>query len=706
MIPALYSFRRLKATSRTGVMVLSCVVFFFFFSLDRASARIVRVVIQRTELAAFDGASFGKIGHYEKLVGVAYGEVDPNDAHNRIIQDIALAPRNSRGMVEYSMDIYILRPISAQQGNSVLFYDVVNRGNKGALPRYNVNAPGSNEPANTVAAAGDGFLMSHGYTLVWSGWQADQLPGNNRMTITVPTLTVTPSGDLITAMVHMELMVAAPTKTLNLSSGWFPGLTTASYPTTSFDTTKATLTQRVREEDSPVPIASSDWAFADCSTTAFPGVPSATQICLKNGFDPNYIYDLKYQACEPKVLGLGFASTRDFISYLRHTKEGEELVGLRSGTSGPLGAIMYGASQSGRYVRSFLDLGFNADEQGRIVFDGMIPHLATGRLPLNVRWGQPSRASGQHEDHSYPASEEPLTWGNESNPIQGVKSKSGSLLDRCNESRTCPKIMQVVTQTEYWQWRMSLGTTDPLGKKDLPVPDNVRIYFLSSTEHAGAAVSSKGICQQFSNPAPYRETLRALLVALTDWILHDKTPPASRYAMLKDGTLGKPEDTGFPSIPGVSYTGLINYFQELNFGNDFRPREESGIVAPGKKVPGANYVVLAPKVDKDGNDIAGVRSSTIQAPLGTYTGWNLRKAGFAEGELCSNTGSYIPFAVHKADRMASGDPRLSLEERYGNHAGYVAAVTAAANQLVGQGYLLPEDAQRLIAEAQASNVLQ
>jgi hypothetical protein len=189
-------------------------------------------------------------------------------------------------------------------------------------------------------------------------------------------------------------------------------------------------------------------------------------------------------------------------------------------------------------------------------------------------------------------------------------------------------------------------------------------------------VPTKGVCQQLSNPAPYRETLRALLVAMTDWILHDQTPPASRYPMLKDGTLAKPMEIGFPQIPGVTYEGLIDELQAVDFGNDFRPRDESGIVAPGKKVAGAHYVVLAPKVDEDGNDVAGIRSTAIQAPLATHTGWNLRASGFAEGELCSMIGSYVPFRVHSADREASGDPRRSLEERYGNHAGYVAAETS------------------------------
>jgi hypothetical protein len=668
------------------------------------SAHIVRVVIQRVESPTFGGASFGTVGQYQKLVGVAYGEVDPGDPHNAIIQDIALAPRNSRGMVEYSMDVYILRPLDARKGNQVLFYDVVNRGNKLALAGYNVGAGGSNDPANTTAAAGDGFLMSHGYTVIWTGWQADVLPGSARMGIRVPTLTLGWSGEVLSAMVDSELLVSSRQNTLNLSSGSFTGLSTGSYPAASLDTTKAALTRRIREQDPPQTIDAADWAFADCSAKPFPGVPSPTQICLKSGFDPNFVYDLQYQAIEPKVLGLGFAATRDFISYVRHVDEGVQLIGLKKGEVEPHAAIFYGASQSGRYVRSFLDLGFNLDEQNQMVFEGMIPHLATGRIPLNVRWGQPGRATGQHEDHMSPIAEYPDAWVAEQDPIEGVAA--GSILDKCKESKTCPKVMQEVTGTEYWQGRMSLDTTDPAGENDLAVPDNVRIYFLSSTEHGPAAVPAKGVCQQLSNPAPYRESLRAMLIGMTEWVLHDKRPPVSRYPTIKDGTLVKSEDTGFPKIPGVNYTGLFNYYQLMDFGKAFKPLQMSGIVAPPTKVPGANYTVLVPKTDQDGNDVAGVRSTTIQAPVATYTGWNLRATGFSENELCGLSGSYVPFAAHKADRTANGDPRLSLEERYPSHASYVSAVTAAANDLVSQGYLLPEDARRLIGEAQASNIPQ
>lgn len=698
---------RLRLSGRTKTLGCTILTLFCLVAAlsNTASAKIVRVVISKKESPAFGGAFFGAAGQYEELIGTAYGEINPNNPHNKIIQDISVAPRDSHGMVEYSMDICILRPIDARKGNGVLFYGVVNRGNKLAFAWYNVGASASNVLPDTMAAAGDGFLMSRGYTIVWAGWQGDLLPGNDRMRIRVPTLTRAELGAAATAMLDSELIVNARTTTINLSSGAFTGMIHASYPTASLDTQKATLTWRKHPLDAPKPIASNQWAFADCTAKPFPGTPSTTKICLKTGFAPNRIYDLHYMATAPKVLGLGFASTRDFISYLRYAPQGRSLIGLRpSDSSGVRAAIMYGASQSGRYIRTYVDLGFNADEKGRIVFDGMIPQLATGRIPLNVRWGQPGRAYGEYEDHFYPVMEDPLTWENEYDPIQ--KEQTGSLLDRCTASRTCPKIMQEVTATEYWQGRMSLDTTDPLGKKDLPIPPNVRIYFFSSTEHAPARyLPSLGICQQLSNPAPYREFLRDLLVRMTAWILTGEAPPPSRYAMLKNGTLVPPKDTGFPKIPGVNYAGLVDGYQALNFGPAFRDADDSGVEAPAKLISGETYPVLVPKVDKDGNDIAGLRSTTIQAPLGTYTGWNLRAAGHAKGQLCGLQGSYIPFAKTRAQRLADGDPRLSLQERYENHAGYVAAVKKAAKRLVSEGYLLPEDAQRLVREAQASSVL-
>lgn len=662
------------------------------------TSRVARLQITRREPFA-GGASFGITGPYETLVGVAHLEADPSDPHNAIIQDINLAPRNARGMVEYSTDVYILKPVDMDRSNGVLFYDVVNRGNKVALASFNVGMPPGNEPTQ----AGDAFLQNRGYTIVWTAWQADVLPGSDRLTMRVPVAS-NPDGSAITGTVRAEYIVTAATSTLNLSSGSFTALNHASYETVSLDNSTATLTRRMRENDPRVPVPNGQWAFADCTSMPFPGTPSTTRICLRDGFHPNFIYELIYAAKNPTVLGLGLAATRDVVSFLRYASADDQ------GTANPLAgklrlALMYGASQSGRYMRSFLDLGFNENVMGRVVFEGMIPHIATAGIPLNVRFGQPGRAYGQHEDHLYPGYESPFTWTPVDDPLA---RRTASLLDRCQQKRNCPKIFQTVSSTEYWQGRMSLNTTDSLGQRDLEIPNNVRVYLYSSTQHGPAALPAQGICQQLSNPNPNRESARALLVALEQWVRSGVEPPPSQIATVRGGTLVRPTKASirWPEIPGVKYTGVLNELTLLDFGSQFGPRNGSGIVRePPTVISGRDYVVLVPKVDADGNEMAGIRSTTVQAPLGTYTGWNLRRAGFAEDELCGLSGSFIPLARTRAERMTKGDPRPSLEDRYGTQAGYVAAVRAAADRLVAQRLLLPEDAERLVQQAQASGVL-
>jgi hypothetical protein len=664
-----------------------------------AEARITRIEITRVEAPTFGGATFGSVGTYDKLVGRAFGEVDPRDPANSIIQDIELAPRNRRGMVEYSMDIYVLTPHDAHRGNATIFYDVVNRGNKVVLGSFNTGAVGGNEPTS----AGDGFLQSEGFTIVWSGWQPDVAAGGDRLTMTAP-IAREPGGASITGTVRGEYIVTAPTTTQNLSSGSFTALTHTSFPTVSLDTREAVLTRRVKQADPRVEIPATDWAFADCTTAAFPGAPSATQICLKDGFDTNHIYELLYTARDPVVSGLGFAATRDLIAFLHRARTDD------AGTANPLAGqiratLAHGTSQSGRYLRSFVSLGFNRDEQGRPVFDGMNPHLASQQIPLNVRFGQPGRAYGQHEDHLYPNAQPPFSWDDSIDPLAG---DIGGLLDACHRTGTCPKIIQTVSSTEYWQGRMSLDTTDVHGRFDLPEPGNVRIFHFAGTQHVPAGVAATGICQQLSNPNPYQGGQRALLVALRNWVIGNVEPPASQVSTLRTGTLvdPAPRAIGWPAIPGVRDAGLLDELPLLDYGRRFDIDRETGIVdEPPRTVGRVAYTILVPRVDGDGNEVAGLRSVGLQAPLGTYTGWNLRRAGFSEDELCGLTGSFIPFATTRAERQASGDPRPSLEERYGDHAGYVAAVRAASVRLVAQRLLRQADADPLIAQAAASSVL-
>ncbi|MFL6655844.1 MAG: alpha/beta hydrolase domain-containing protein, partial [Sulfurifustis sp.] len=510
-------------------------------------------------------------------------------------------------------------------------------------------------------------------------------------------------GSDITGRVRGEYIVSAPISTQNLSSGFFTALTHLSYETVSLDNNTAMLTKRVKESDVRIPVPNGDWAFADCTSVAFPGTPSTTQICLKDGFSPNFIYELLYTAKNPTVLGLGFAATRDLISFLRDAEKDE------AGNPNPLAhgirtALAHGTSQSGRYVRTFLALGFNRDERGGTVFDGMNPHLATLQIPLNVRFGQPGRGYGQHEDHLYPAAEPPFTYPKF---IDSIAHEHHGILDECRRTRSCPKIIQTVSSTEYWQGRMSLDTTDVRGRLDVPEPANVRFFHLAGTQHVPAAAPAAGICQQLSNPNPYREGLRALLTALREWVVTGVEPPGSRIPTLQTRTLVHSDagSIGWPNLPGVKYTGLLNELALLDFGRRFDADDETGVIDEPPRIRGAEYTVLVPKVDADGNEVAGLRSVTLQAPLGTYTGWNLRRAGFAEDEVCGLTGSFIPFARTKAQRESNGDPRPSLEERYGTHDGYVAAVRAAANRLVAQRLLLGADAERLITQAEASSVL-
>jgi len=692
--------RRARGRGVRNMARAAALAVFLCAAAGAADARLTRIDITRIESPAFGGASFGTAGTYDRLVGRAYGEVDAVDPHNGVIEDIHRAPRNARGKVEYATDVYILKPHDLALGNGTVLYDAPNRGNKAALRLFDLDPASGNEPDS----GGDGFLLDRGYTLVWSAWQGDVLPGQGRMTIAVPAARRHRDSE-ITGRVRAEFIVDAPVATLNLSSGAYTGLTHASYAAVSIDNTSgANLTRRVRESDPRAAVPAASWAFADCRTVPFPGTPDPTRICVKDGFGPDFIYELTYTARNPRVLGLGFAATRDLISFLRYQARDDQ------GTPNPLGGavrwvLMHGTAQAGRFLRGFLQLGFNQSEDGRIVADGVNLHLATQAIALNVRFGQPGRAYGQHEDHLYPAAEAPFAWASSYDPIS---MREGGLLDGCRATSTCPKIVQTVSSSEYWQGRMSLDTTDVHGVIDQTLPPMVRIYQFAGTQHFPAAVPQIDVCQQATNPNAYAPTMRALLVALQDWVVHGIEPPASRYPTLRDGTLVRadPASFGWPAIPGVRFTGLKNDLAMIDFGSHFRPFDESGqVTEPPVARHGHDYLVLVPKIDADGNEIAGVRSVMMQAPLGTYTGWNLRRAGYAEDELCAQNGSFIPFHVSQAERAAAGDPRRSLQERYGSHGGYVSAVKAAAEQLVADHFLLADDAGALVAQATASAML-
>jgi Alpha/beta hydrolase domain len=655
-----------------------------------ADAKITKIIIEKREVFA-NGHEFPVTGAYEKLVGKAYGEVDPKHPLNKAIVNLDNAPRNSNGNVEYRVDLFILKPLDMRRGNETIFYDVLNRGNKAM--RFNVGAARSND-LSALEHAGDGFLMRQGYTLIWSGWQGDTLPGNERMTAEFPVAKKRDGSPvrrwIRTEFVFQKASFSVPVSFDRESRDVRP------YPTVEQSMPQAKLFRRSRPHAVPELIAREQWSFARCpdGTTQ---TPSNTDICFPAGFSPDAIYELVYEARDPIVMGLGFAATRDIVSFLRReTSEGNPLSydGGQGRRAAPRWTLGFGSSQAGRFLKDLVYQGFNQDEDKRIVFDGVIPHISgSRRIFVNAEFAMPGRFPTALEGHYYPGDEFPFTYETISDPIT---KKTDGLLARCRKQQACPKIFHWDSGTEAYQGRNSLVITDPSGKSDVPIPANVRLYYFSGTQHGPAEKPLRGMCQQLSNPLSYQETQRALVVALQDWVAKGIQPPASRFPRLSDGTLVPParEKQGFPAIPGVKYDGKLNDV----FLNDQR-------AVPPQHLAGTEYPLLVPRVDRDGNETSGVRSVELQVPMATHAGWNLRAKGFIEDELCYLNGSYIPFAKTKEEREKGGDPRPSVEERYKDHAEYIQMLSLAARTLIRDRFLLPEDAERIIAEAKKSGAL-
>jgi Alpha/beta hydrolase domain len=650
----------------------------------------------------FEGRTFGSVGTYEKLRGKAYGEVDPHDRRNRVITDIELAPRNARGKVEYSMDIYILKPVNLRDGNDKLFMEVNNRGGK-LFGAFN-GSSGGNDPT-TAAHAGDAFLMNQGYSMAWNGWDPSAPAGNNSLTLTVPVATHR-DGSTITGRSYEYIVFdnAATTQS------------TLAYPAANpADKASATLTVRDRLRDSGeliTTIPPSGWEYTSAAGTAIRLLPAGTP------FKQSAIYEFSYTAKNPFVAGLGFAATRDFVSFLRHAKADDY------GNPNPLArqvkhTYTFSVSQPARYLNDFETLGFNEDERGSRVIDGILNWIGGGSgIGMHVRFAQPGRTERNRQNHRYPEANFPFTYERFKDPYsKGDKAGRG---DRCEKTDTCAKSLQVNSANEYWVKAGSLLHTDPLGRDLEDDPDYVRFYLLSSVEHtvAGSNANPPGqgnSCQQIRNTTDPNPALRALFIALDEWVSEKRKPPSSQvptrstaaYSMRLDNGVGfVPQAAlGFPSIPGVTYSGLITVRHKFDFG----PRYDDGIMdvnPPG--FSGPVYPSFVSKVDADGNDVAGIRLPAVSAPIATTTGWALRAPNFGGGpwDGCEASGQWIAFKKTQIERMAAGDPRRSLEERYGNHQGYVDAVAAAARALEARRFLLPADVQRYIDAAQASSVLQ
>jgi hypothetical protein len=557
------------------------------------------------------------------------------------------------------------------------------------------DAPSSNA-LSKPADAGNGFLMRRGYTVVWCGWIGELLSGDHRLLLRAPT--ATNNGKPIRGVVRYEMVTDAPAETLPLSRRENHG----SYSPTQRGEAEGTLTWRLRETDERVPIPRAQWSLMRLPVApvqqGVPGTLGQVRLRLAGGFRPGYIYELVCEAEGPIVQGVGYAAVRDLISFLRY--DASERNPLRGANGKPAiqRAHGFGVSQSGRFLRTLLYFGFNADEADRKVFDGLMPHVAGGGLGFfNHRFAQPTRHNGQHEEHLFPGDMFPFTYGDAEDPY-GKRTDGILRRLRDTEPRLLPKVMHTQSAAEYWHRSGSLVHTDPLGTKDADVPEEVRIYAFGGTQHGPAVDPPKhGIADNLNNPGDYRPLLRAQVEALDTWVRDGKTPPPSVYPRIADKTLvdWRQTCTGFPALPGVRYPEVIQRPSSLDFGPQFLTKGAITIDPP--KV-GGHYVVLVPKSGPDGNDLGTLLPPEVAVPLATYTGWNLRRREVgAEGMLASLLGSYIPFPRTASERKAAGDPRPSIEERYGTFAKYREQFAAECRRLVQQRYLLPEDADGLMA---------
>jgi hypothetical protein len=637
----------------TGIIAIACV-----FPLA-SRAEIVRFdVLER--VPAFAGRSFGTVGTYERITARATFALNPADDRNAVITDLALAPRNADGKVEATADVVILRPTDPAHGNGTLLLEVPNRGRKLAPQLFDDSAqPGANN-ADKAEDAGIGFLHRQGYTMVWVGWQGDIPSKPGQLAMTAPVI------KNITGPAREETIFDNTTS---------PARATLTWPAAD----PANLNVTVRA------------AWADPRQTP-PGLsaklvdPNSVEITRPDGFDAGALYEITYTARDPVPLGMGFAAVRDVGSFLRHdeTPANPLLDGLHPSVSRAIG---FGVSQSGRFLRDFLYLGFNEDLQGRMVFDGLMPHVAgTRRMATNVRFGQPGRNPRHMQDPAWQADLFPFTYATLSDPYSG---KTDGVLRRCSLSVTCPRVMQTDSEHEWWASHASLLVTD-LSGNHLDLPDNVRAYMISGTPHFAEPtdVMHKGVPAMSlpQNPMHAGMPMRALLTDLNAWISDGTKPPASRVPMRAHGTLVPAQGAVPTDIPGLPYAGIhtLAAFSDQS-------------VLPPKEI--GRYPVFVPKADDDGMAIAGIRQLALAVPRATYTAWNPRAIGFGPTALYPLQGAVVPFAPTEAARKEVHDPRLSIAERYADDGAYVAAVKREAARQVAERILLREDAERAVEAA-------
>jgi len=684
--------------ARTRRSELTIAILLLIGTLSVVDARVVRLEVERTEPHA-EGRSFGDYGAFERLEGTVYMEVDAEDPKNSIIVNLDKAPKNTNGRVSFSAPFVIIKPVDVLQGNRKILYGINNRGNTIELPWHVFPRPSSAETSED-----DGHLFFElGYTFVDAGWAGDIITTETRLGANLPVANEN-DGSHVSSSIRIEYSTEGYTVPLKGNSRFM------SYETADIDTTHSLLTIRDGVEGSRIQVSPDQWAFGQCETGRLSLKQTTTDLCLFNGFLPNKLYELTYPAKDPWVMGLGYAVTRDLASFLRYETEDDagnpNPIAANGSTVGVGRAYGFGISSTGMYLRDFLYLGFNADENGRQVFDAvriLIP--GTHRLFANVEFADPNVYSRQDQNHDFTsASYAPFTYAVTTDPVSGMRD---GILKRPD---TDPLVMHIDTANEFWQMNASLNVHDGVGEP-VPIPPNVRLYSIANHSHVGASgvgvrPTALGNCAYpINGNSSYTPFLRAMLVALDLWADQGVAPPDSVYPSVRDHSLVTVAQAAelFPDIPGVIHPDVVNELPWFDFGPRFR--STGGFITEFPPTRRGDYPVLVPKPDAEGIDVIGVRTVDVKVPVGTNTGWNLRAPGPRNRDLCGLSGSFFPFFDTRIDRLAAGDSRLSLEERYGDHKGFVDAVRQAVGELTSDRFLLTDDAETIIGLAEDSDIL-
>lgn len=648
------------------------------FAARTAAAAVERIeVLERTPFAA--GMSFGDVGPYEKIRGVAHFQLDPNAPANARIVDLKRAPRDAAGMVEFDSEFLMLRPVKARA--STLIYDVNNRGGIAILGQVDGASPAHNDPT-TMADAGDGFLMRHGFTLLFSAWTWDvapQPPGNKPL-VFHPPVARNPDGSAIVGMVENEFTVSAPALVAT-----YAGMRGLTYEPATKDDPAAVLTERARPDDPRRPVPRDQWRFVVPETRGGPG-----RVALNGGFHPGVIYELTYLAADPYVAGAGMAGIRDLLAWLRdHPFEG---------APAPSHTLIFGISQSGRLIGRMLHDGLDVDEGGRLAFEGAYLEVpgAGGSAGFNARFVQPTRHPSMLEEHDYPSDAFPFTTATSRDPVTHA---SGSYIDRAADAQGhLPKLIFANTSTEFWNRDASLIATTPDGRRDVAPALTAQIYaFMGAQHYVGRSPTRLPYVNCVSTTDHYLP-MRALILALDRWVADGTPPPASAYPKIADGTLVtvKTYRGDFPRRLAIVPPAQNLAAPRLDFGPLYASEGVAATIPPRH---GPVYGTRVPAPDADGNDKGGVRLIELTVPLGTHTGWNERAPQTGFGWATARfDGSFLPFARTEAERRAAHDPRPSLQARYRDRDAYIAKVRGAARDEVAAGFLLEEDVDRTVAE--------